>query len=403
MRKLSLLVALACLSLEVACAQSRATLPAAVTPTSMLRASAARAVKSDGYWHTRGSTIVDEHDQPVRIAGVNWFGMETSDNAVDGLWARGYRSMMEQMKSLGFNTIRLPYSSQFIETPVVPPSGLIDYAKNPDLRGLTGPQIMDKIVEFAGHVGLRIILDRHRPDNGAQSSLWYTSAYPQSAWIADWVHLAKHYAGNPTVVGADLHNEPHDPACWGCTNASDDWPAAAQRAGDAILAANPHWLVIVEGVQSVGGDYYWWGGNLAAARKSPVKLSLPHHLVYSAHDYPASVSAQPWFNAADYPKNLPAVWNAHWGYLSKERIAPVLLGEFGSRLETTSDQQWFAAMIAYLKATGISWTFWSWNPNSSDTGGILNDDWKTVDETKVRALQTIESPRSAKPTSRPRS
>ena len=388
--------------------QAQNALPATTAANSNLAAASKRVAlhardAGTGYWHTSGSTIVDAAGKTVRVAGVNWFGMETSDNTVDGLWSRNYQDMMRQMVQLGFNTIRLPYSSQFVETPVVPPSGLIDYTKNADLKGLTGPQIMDKIVAYAGTLGLRVLLDRHRPDNGSQSALWYTSQYPESAWIADWAGLAKRYADNPTVIGADLHNEPHDPACWSCGVAADDWHAAAKRAGNAILAVNPHWLIVVEGVQSYNNDYYWWGGNLEGAGAQPVVLSVPHHLVYSAHDYPASVSGQPWFSAPNYPNNLPGIWDAHWGYLYKNGVAPVLLGEFGSRLATTSDQQWFAAMIAYLKATGISWTFWSWNPNSGDTGGILSDDWLTPIQAKVGPLQTVQLPIGTKPTPIPSS
>ena len=43
---------------------------------------------------------------------------------------------------------------------------------------------MDKIVGYAGPIGLRVILDRHRPDAGAQSALWYTSRYPRRAGSA---------------------------------------------------------------------------------------------------------------------------------------------------------------------------------------------------------------------------
>lgn len=352
----------------------------------------------EGFLRGQRGRLVDAAGAPVRIAGVNWFGLETPDNTVDGLWARGYKSMMDQMVSLGFNTIRLPFSNQLLDSPTVPPSGLIDYAKNPDLRGLTGPHIMDKIVAYAGRIGMRILLDRHRPGNQSQSALWYTAAYPESTWIADWVKLAKHYAGNPTVIGADLHNEPHDPACWSCGDPADDWHLAAERAGDAILAVNPHWLIVVEGVQSYDNHSYWWGGNLAGAAAAPVVLSIPSQLVYSAHDYPASVSAQPWFSAPTYPNNLPGVWDAHWGYLIDDHIAPVLLGEFGSRLATVSDRQWFASLITYLKRDGAGWTFWSWNPNSSDTGGILNDDWTTVNQAKMNALRSIEAPVTVKPT-----
>ena len=38
----------------------------------------------------------------------------------------------------------------------------------------------------------------------------------------------------------------------------------------------------------------------------------------------------------------------------------------------------------------ISWTFWSWNPNSGDTGGILADDWTTVNQNKMAYLTPIE-------------
>ncbi|MCW5732620.1 MAG: hypothetical protein KIS73_00755 [Enhydrobacter sp.] len=39
---------------------------------------------------------------------------------------------------------------------------------------------------------------------------------------------------------------------------------------------------------------------------------------------------------------------------------------------------------------GVSWTFWSWNPNSGDTGGILKDDWTGVNHNKLDYLKPIE-------------
>ncbi len=340
-----------------------------------------------GYWHTAGTQIVDSSGAPVHIAGVNWFGFETTTFVAHGLWARNYQDMLNQIASLGFNTIRLPYSNQLFDAGSTPNS--IDFNLNPDLQGLSGLQIMDKIVGYAGSVGLHVLLDRHRPDANAQSALWYTAQYPESRWISDWTMLATHYAGNATVIGADLHNEPHSPACWGCGDVTLDWRLAAERAGNAISAVNPRWLIVVEGVDDYDNDYYWWGGNLEGVQSYPVQLEAPNVLVYSAHDYPSSVSSQTWFSAPNYPANLPGVWDAHWGYVVKSGIAPVLLGEFGSLLATTSDQQWFASIVNYLGATGIGWTFWSWNPDSGDTGGILLDDWQTVNQTKMSGLAPI--------------
>jgi endoglucanase len=349
-----------------------------------------------GYWHTSGNQILDSNNQPVRIAGINWFGFETANYVVHGLWTRNYQDMLNQIKSLGYNTIRLPYSNQLFDAGSTPNS--IDFTKNPDLQGLTGLQIMDKIIGYASQIGLRIILDRHRPDSGAQSALWYTSAYPESRWISDWQMLANRYKGNPMVVGADLHNEPHAPACWGCGGTTVDWRLAAERAGNAILSVNPNWLIFVEGVDcysaggQASGDCYWWGGNLEGAATYPVQLNVPNRLVYSAHDYPSSVYPQTWFSDPNYPNNLPSVWDTHWGYLYKNNVAPVWLGEFGTKLQSTSDQQWLSTLVNYLGkgASGMNWTFWCWNPNSGDTGGILNDDWTTVNQAKQNYLNPIE-------------
>lgn len=348
------------------------------------------AAAGSGYWHTEGGKILDSNGQPVRIAGVSWFGMETSSYAPHGLWSRNYKDMLDQIKKSGFNTIRLPFASQAFDAGSIPNG--IDTTKNPDLANISTLDLMDKIVSYAGQIGLKIILDRHRPDSNGQSALWYTDAYPESRWISDWKMLAARYANNPTVVGTDLHNEPHDTACWGCGDQKLDWKAAAERGGNAVLSVNPNLLIIVEGVQAFDNQWYWWGGNLAGVLHNPVNLSVPNRIVYSPHDYPSSVSGQPWFNDASYPNNLQSVWDASWGYIQKNNIAPVMLGEFGTKLQTAQDGQWLDTLVAYLKNNNMNWTFWCWNPNSGDTGGILNDDWTTVNETKLAKLASIQTP-----------
>lgn len=356
-----------------------------------------------GYWHTSGRDILDSNNQKVRIAGVNWFGFETSTFVVDGLWVRDYRDYLNQIQSLGYNTIRLPYSNQMFSSASVANSITFANGLNAPLQGLTPIQIMDQIIAYCGQIGLKVILDQHRPDANAQSPLWYSSDLTEAQWIADWVMLAQRYANNPTVIGGDLHNEPYSPVTWGDGNLATDWRLAAERGGNAILAVNPNWLIFVEGIDCVNGNCTWWGGNLMNAEEYPVVLNVPNRLVYSAHDYPASVYDQPWFNASNYPANLPGVWDQYWGYLFKQNIAPVWVGEFGSFLQTTSDQQWFSSLVNYLGATStqgadsFSWTFWCWNPNSGDTGGLLNNDWTTIVTAKDQGLDPIKFPWGSTP------
>ncbi|GAA0741633.1 cellulase family glycosylhydrolase [Dactylosporangium roseum] len=348
--------------------------------------------------HADGSKILDARGEEVTFTGVNWFGLETNTFAPHGLWSRKLDDMLDQMVGAGFNTMRLPFSNELFDGSAKVNG--VDFKLNPDLEGLTGPQIMDKVVEGATKRGMMVILDRHRPTSQGQSNLWYTDKVSEERWIGDWVKLAKQYKNNPLVVGADLHNEPHGEATWGDGSEKTDWKAAAERAGNAILKENPDWLIIVEGIETYNGNGYWWGGNLQGAAEHPVKLSDQSKLVYSAHDYSPKVWSQQWFNDPSFPANMPALWDKQFGYLVKQNVAPVLLGEFGGRSVGEKDAQgnkdlegiWQRSLLAYLKENGFSYTYWSWNPNSGDTGGVLNDDWTTLNEDKVALLKSYQAP-----------
>lgn len=347
--------------------------------------------------HTSGSDLLDSAGKKVNLTGVNWFGFETNTYAPHGLWARNWESMLDQIKSTGFNTIRLPYSNQMFDK-ASKPNG-INYHLNPDLKGLTGMQLMDKIVRGATDRGLMVLLDRHRPDSQAQSELWYTSTVSEQRWIDDWTMLAKHFKDDPLVIGGDLHNEPRGQATWGSGNKSTDWRLAAERAGDAILKENPNWLVVVEGIESYKNDYYWWGGNLMGAHDNPVRLSVDNKLVYSPHDYGPGVYQQSWFQAPNYPNNLESVWTKHWAYLKHDNTAPLLLGEFGGKSVSpnTVEGKWQHATVAFAKKHSLNYTYWSWNANSGDTGGILNNDWKTVNKAKLDMLKQYQAPLAQTP------
>jgi endoglucanase len=406
-----------------------ATAGATMVVAAMFSAAPAQAAGTGtGYLHTSGNKIIDSTGATVRLTGINWFGMETDNHTFHGLWAQvTWRSMMDHMAQLGYNTIRVPYTGDSLRSGAQATS--INTNTNPDLVGLSPMQILDQVVAYAGQKGMRIILDRHRPSTAGQTALWYTASVSEASEIADWQMLAQHYANNPTVIGADLFNEPHaegtDPnatgACWGCGVQARDWRLAAQRIGNAVLQANSNWLIIVEGVScpTTGGipntfdnipddpmECDWWGGNLALAGQFPVQLSVANRLVYSAHDYGISVfDRQPWFKDPNFPNNLPDVWNHFWGYLFVQNTAPIFVGEFGSTLANPLDSQWMTKLMAYMGqgVNGMSFAYWSWNPDSGDTGGIVQDDWVTVQTAKQAIVGPYLIPPSGSGSSPPAS
>ena len=342
-----------------------------------------------GFIHSVHNKLVDEAGCEVRLTGINWFGLETSTFSPQGLWIRNWQSMLDQIKEAGFNTIRLPYSNQLFEPSSVPRG--IYYPLNEDLRGLSGLALMDHIIQGARDRHLKVILDRHDTSADVRPELWYTDAVPETRWQHDWVMLAQHYRGNDTVIGADLSNEPHGPATWGDGVRKTDWRLAAQDTGNAILAANPDWLIIVEGIERYQGDIYWWGGNLEGAEQFPIHLSHPDKLVYSAHDYGPDIQKQPWFQSPDLVQTLPSVWQQHWAYLQRNGTAPLLLGEFGGRsVGQDAEGIWQRTLLAYLQKNGMSYTYWALNPDSGDTGGLLQDNWTTLNQEKLDLLKTYQ-------------
>ena len=94
-----------------------------------------------------GGTLVNAACQPVRLTGVSWFGMETDAFAPQGLQERNWQDMLEQIARAGFTTIRFPFSNQFFEPTSIPEG--IDYQKNPDLRGLQGLALLDRLIQGA--------------------------------------------------------------------------------------------------------------------------------------------------------------------------------------------------------------------------------------------------------------
>jgi endoglucanase len=397
-------------------------LPAAAPPASASNPSACTIspATSQGYWHTAGNRILDSNGRLVRIAAINWYGMEDQYFVPEGLAQQPLDALLARVRALGFNTIRLAFSNEMVEkNPVV--SAHLD--ANPALKGLHALDVLDQIVAAAGRQGLRIILENHRSrvgQNPDESGLWYTSRYPERAWIHDWQLLASRYKNNPTVVGFDLRNEPHTrpPGPWtlrsylrqgatwgpygGKDNAATDWRLAAQRAGNAVLAINPKVLIIVEGIQQYpdpslagGVDTSWWGSILNAAGKYPVQLQVAHRLVYSPHEYGPQKYPMRWFGPHMRYSTLLSVWNAHWAYLDNSHSAsavPIFIGEFGTCGQSASCVQgnvpgsqgfWFSSLTQYLKTHAeVGWAFWALdavNPHGKVmTNYLLQPDWTTV-------------------------
>lgn len=366
---------------------------------------------SDDYLTTNGSVIYDDVGNPVRLTGIAWFGFETENQAYHGLWSVNMEEVLDRVANLGFNVLRIPLSVQLVNQwrngdGAVPIS--VNYSVNPALEGMTSLQILDASIAYCKQIGLKVMLDMHRVVNTQMLNTWYTDTYPVSDYEASWQWLAQHYVNDDTVIAADLFNEPHGTpgdtvmAKWDNSTDQNNWKYEAEKVANLVLDVNPRLLVVIEGIESTPKDGYtyaetnsanydsnWWGGNLRRVKDYPIDLgSRQSQVVYSPHDYGPSVYAQPWFYSGFSKETLIAdCWEPNWLYIATQGLSPILVGEWGGRMDGGDNEKWVGALSETIVQYDLNHTFWCVNPNSGDTGGILLDDWQTVDTAKYNLIE----------------
>jgi endoglucanase len=357
---------------------------------------------------------LDFYGNEVFFSGVSWNGLENIDGAPHGLWARSWQSMLDQMVGLGLNVLRLPFSGTMLRGNYMPQN--INYFANPDLRNLTSLQIMDTIIRGAGQRRMKVILDYHRLNAGYlhEWGLWYDANTSETQWINNWLFVVDRYKNDSTVVGVGLFNEPHhDEAIppghlgpeWAPdgVNATINWRTAAIRCGNAIHKVNPNLLIAVQGLDVYKGQYGLWGGVFLGQLDAPLNLTVPNKLIFETHDLGPSTFNQSYYNAPDFPSNLPAQWDRMWGFLWDRNMTPVWVGEFGAKFDPyctsplcltvlRQEQLWLGELTRYIQNKSLPWTWWSWDPTSADTGGLLADDMQTLRVDKYAYIQNLTYP-----------
>jgi len=344
--------------------------------------------------HTDGYSIVDAAGHPVRLTSVNWYGFDQKEYVVGGLDHAPLATIISRIQELGVNSVRLPWANETLEhNPVVP-----DYAvkANPQFRGKHAMDVMDAVIDALAQAHIMVILDNHvsRADwccsETDGNGLWYNAEYPESKWLADWQTIVRRYKRQPWVVGADLRNELRSGAAWGGPDPKLDWHAAAERGGNAVLAANPKLLIMVESPK--------YSTDFTGFDKLPVVLKVKQRVVYSPHAY--NIDEHPFANYDE----LKQAYDARAGFLMhSEPAIPLWFGEFGTcqTLDCGVNSAWFVMYIRYLKENHLAWSYWPLNGTQSsgagrkydtvETYGLLSTDYQHFAAPKIiDLLRTIE-------------
>ncbi|MCH5203588.1 MAG: cellulase family glycosylhydrolase [Oscillospiraceae bacterium] len=374
------------------------------------------AKQGDDWLHTDGRRILDKNGKEVWITGVNWFGYNTGTNTFDGLWNSQLAPTVKSIADHGFNLIRVPISAQLINQWAAGeyPRANYNNAYNTELNDMNSLQIFDYFLKLAEQNGMKVMPDIHSAETDASGhnvNLWYTSNVSVEEYYHALEWLADRYKNNDTIIAVDIKNEPHgkpnetNKAIWNDSTDINNWKYTAETAAKRILAKNPNLLIMVEGTEifpispsnmdyhsADSKDYYfnWWGGNLRGVKNYPVNLGqYQNKLVYSPHDYGPTVYEQPWFQGGyDYDSLMKDCWQDNWFYIYEDNTAPLLIGEWGGFMREPN-LKWMTCMRQLIKTYHLNHTFWCFNANSGDTGGLVLDDFKTWDSEKYAFVKEV--------------
>ncbi|KAG5180347.1 glycoside hydrolase superfamily [Tribonema minus] len=351
--------------------------------------------------------------EPFQLKGINWSGFETATNVLDGMWpgANNMNNILGEMRVLGFNALRIPLS---LDLALAPKTVIEDTAC--DLcGGQLSWKVLDDLFDLAAAYGILILLDMHRLDKVTQSNLWYDETHTEADFIKGWVAILTKFGGKANLLGIDVKNEPQGECTWGTGNKLTDWNLAAERIVKGIVAKVPTYskLIFVEGTASdfqaqqppansvapADMAYYKFAGqNLDGVKTNPIDFGDPalnKLLVYSPHVYGPDVFAQPYFAAANFPKNMAAIWDLQMGFLKQATGSAVVTGEWGGNF-LGDDLMWATAWTSYLVDKCFNDNFfWVINPNSGDTGGLFAEDWMTVVPLKAALMKKVQPNPSA--------
>ncbi|MBQ5333841.1 MAG: cellulase family glycosylhydrolase, partial [Oscillospiraceae bacterium] len=387
------------------------------SPKAPVQAKDVPAPTTDDWLSVKGNKIVDSSGREVWLTGVNWFGYNTGTNTFDGLWACDLNSSLKSIADHGFNLLRVPISAELINSWAAGnyPTANFNQATNSYLVGMNSLEIFDYVIGQCRANGIKIMIDIHsaKTDSmGHMKNMWYEGNVTEKDYLAALSWMAERYKKDDTIIAFDLKNEPHGKANenprakWDSSKDSDNWKYVAEKAAKAVLDKNPNVLVMVEGIEiypvdikkngdfssTNPGDYYstWWGGNLRGVKNDPIDLGkFQNKLVYSPHDYGPAVYQQEWFKG-DYTYNslYRDAWYDNWFYIQDENIAPLLIGEWGGFM-TQPNLKWMTYLRQLIKEKRINHTFWCFNANSGDTGGLVKDDFTTWDKEKYEFVKEV--------------
>jgi endoglucanase len=336
-------------------------------------------------WTTNENSI-QYNNENVMIRGINWYGLETYNMVMEGLWYYPIDYYLDILSNHSFNAIRVPFSEDvmFFHNNTIPQQNLV--AGDPEIYNKTSLEILETLFDKAKERGIGILLDCHRTSMANPSALWYlpnNTYFTEENFFKNWVQVIQKFISYPNFIGIEVYNEPHNNATMGDFNPQTDVMIMYQNLLDTIeinFGIDIPFLVFVDGIN--------WGKDYRGITDFNPLLyhQLVNQIVYSPHIYGPTLTPLD-FYTLEY---ITALYNTYFGFLFNKWNKTICTTEWGLNTNNKLDLKWADLYIQYLENNNARDNFfWALNPEGKDIKGLLNNNWTHVSNYKYNLIKRL--------------
>ena len=325
------------------------------------------------------------NDQEFRLKGISWNGFESVCNVAHGLWLHSLQNYLDILQDQKFNALRLPLSFEIMEE--------LDTIINADCTtkeseifpGMTVRQYMGPFLDHLSARGISVLFDMHTIDGQITEFPW-TDNVSEDRVVAAWVQFAQAFGKHPAVMGFEIKNEPHGDC------STYEFHRHCARVIDSI-GDRFAGLYFIDGTTQSSTDKPPWGGTFESISRTcaddPLCQNiLQGRLVFSPHVYGPDVRGD------DARMEGDEIFEKRFGFLKYHPFfgdSAIIVTEFGGHM-LEEDGRYFVKWKEYMERVHLSTGafFWTFPPSSLDTGGMLDDNWSSVNQGKSHFLTTIQ-------------
>ena len=296
--------------------------------------------------------------EPIDVRGITLNGFENDILAFNGLWKHSMEFYLDNIKKLGFNFIRVPFSIEMTRNiDTTPHPSLI--SNDLECANKTSLQIMDLFFEKSLKKNFAVVLNLGRLHKDFKTESWHDDRYPVQDFMDAWFFILDRYQDQKNLVGLDIYDEPGG-------SSSDPWLSLVDTFIKSVNERykNNRWIYLVQGVR-LGQDF----NDFSPLLNHPKIAFTPHVFETQQNN--------------DTLNDLYIRWYHDWGFLKNSSTVIV------SRAVSESIK-WKLILSSYLIYIDACDTFY-WSLSNDPYTGIFLLDWTTIDYYKIDVLNTISN------------